>query len=179
MSVELPPLSPPSSAPGPKLPTFAVVGRVNEGKSSIVAALTENPSIEIGPEPGTTREATPYYMDCDGQRLFAIVDTPGFQEPEAALAWLQGQARTAGERPAAIRLFLREFQGGRRFVDECRLLRVVMDGASVLYVVDCSHPFRPSYECEMQILRWTGQPCFALLNQTSDRDHGDEWRAAL
>jgi hypothetical protein len=81
-----------------------------------------------------------------------------------------------------VRQFLDTFAGGRGGLDledECRLLEPVMAGGTVLYVVDCSHPFRPSYEIEMQILRWTGRPCFALINQTKDRAHLDEWKAAL
>lgn len=160
-------------------PTFAVVGRVNEGKSSIVAALTENDAVEIGPEPGTTRVANHYHLDLAGERLFTIIDTPGFQEPEAAFEWLNVRAKQAAERPAAIQAFLTTFAGQERFEDECRLLKPIMEGASVLYVVDSSHPFRPSYEYEMQILRWTGRACFALINQTGDRDYTTEWTAAL
>lgn len=165
-----------------RVPVFAVVGRVNEGKSSIVAALTEGEDIAIGPEPGTTRHASPYALAVDGRTLVEIVDTPGFQQPEAVMAWLEARARTAADRPAAVRAFLEEFRGKADFEDECELLQPVMDGASIIYVVDASHPFRTSYECEMQILRWTGRPCVALLNRTGredDEDFSGVWKAAL
>ena len=42
------------------VPVFAVVGRVNRGKSSIIATLAEEDSIAISPLPGTTRRATHY-----------------------------------------------------------------------------------------------------------------------
>jgi len=161
------------------LPTFAVVGRVNEGKSSIVASLTEDDAIAIGPEPGTTSVATAYDITAEGRALVRIVDTPGFQEPEAVLAWLESNSKSAADRADAVRSFLRAHENSDRFTDERRLLAPVVAGASVLYVVDASHPYRPGYEQEMKILRWTGQPCFALVNRTGRADHSEEWTAAL
>lgn len=161
------------------IPRFAVVGRVNEGKSSIVAALTEGEDVAIGPEPGTTRAAKAYPLTVDGRTLLEIIDTPGFQQPEAVFAWLEGRAGSAADRPAAVRAFLAEFNGKTTFEDECELLTPIMAGATVIYVVDASHPFRKSYEDEMQILRWTGRPCVALLNQTSESDHTAVWKEAL
>ena len=38
------------------IPTFAVVGRVNKGKSSVIASLIENDRVKISPRPGTTTE---------------------------------------------------------------------------------------------------------------------------
>lgn len=162
-----------------QIPTFAVVGRVNEGKSSIVAALTEDEDVPVGPEPGTTRTSEAYDVKVDDEVLFRLVDTPGFQEPEAVYEWLQSHAKTAAERPAAIRAFLAAHVGTTRYEDERRLLEPVMNGAVILYVVDASHPFRANHELEMQILQWTGQPRFALLNQSGPSDHRAAWETAL
>ena len=41
-------------------PTFVVVGNVNQGKSSVTAALSENTGIPIDSYPGTTRVAGTY-----------------------------------------------------------------------------------------------------------------------
>ena len=37
-------------------PTFAVVGAVNHGKSSVVSTLAENDQVRISPFPGETTE---------------------------------------------------------------------------------------------------------------------------
>ena len=34
------------------VPTFAVVGRVNKGKSSVLATLAEDDSVRVDPRPG-------------------------------------------------------------------------------------------------------------------------------
>lgn len=161
------------------LPQFAVVGRVNEGKSSVVATLTENDRILVGPDPGTTRVAERFAVRGDGHDLFTLIDTPGFEEPERVLAWLQGKAKSASERPAAVRQFVETFRHTPDFVAECELLAPIMNGAAVIYIVSSNHPYRPGYEAEMEILRWTGAPRLALINQGLGADYSAEWKRAL
>ncbi|MDA0374072.1 MAG: DUF3482 domain-containing protein [Planctomycetota bacterium] len=160
-------------------PTFVVVGNVNQGKSSVTAALSENTGIPIDSYPGTTRVAGTYVFRSGEQVLFRLVDTPGFQQPRQVLRWLRARASTASARPAAVRAFVEEHAGSDEFHDEVELLRPILDGAGILYVVDASSHLEPSNEAEMEILRWTGQPAMALLNRVRDRDHADEWRPTL
>ncbi|MFN7671899.1 MAG: DUF3482 domain-containing protein [Planctomycetota bacterium] len=160
-------------------PAFVVVGNVNQGKSSIVAALTEDQGVPIDAMPGTTRTAAEYAFRIGGEVAFRVVDTPGFQRARHALQWLQARARTVAERPAAVAAFVREFKGRDDFVDEVRLLEPIVAGGSHIYVVDASARHEPSSEAEMEILRWTGQPGMAVINRTGARDHGAEWRSVL
>lgn len=171
----------------PSLPTLVVVGHVNKGKSSVVASLTEDASVPIDPTPGTTARAAHYALMHDGQAVLQVIDTPGFQEAPAALAWLRERAQNAGERAAAVQAFVEHFGGSapRRlgepdFEDEVELLRPLVRGeAGVLYVVDASRPYRPVHEAEMEILRWAGQPGIALLNRIGEDDHADSWKPVL
>jgi hypothetical protein len=166
--------------PDATVPVFAVVGRVNKGKSSVVAALTENDRIAISREPGTTTRCETIACQADGQLLFRLVDTPGFEQAPRALTWLQQQAgEDASQRQEAVRRFVAHHEQGDDFTEECRLLRPILDGAGILYVVDGSHPYRPNYQAEMAILRWTGQPRMALINPINGAAHVAEWRLAL
>jgi hypothetical protein len=160
-------------------PRFAVVGRVNKGKSSIVATLAEDDSVRIDPRPGTTTACREYPVRVDGRTLFVLVDTPGFEDAPRALEWLRRRETTAAERPARVEELVRAHAGGADFAQERRLLAPILAGASVLYVVDGAHPFRPNYEAEMEILRWTGRPGMALVNRIGAGDHGAEWHRAL
>lgn len=163
-------------------PEFVVVGNVNQGKSSIVASLIENASVPIASYPGTTEQSARYAFTLGDETLFTIIDTPGFQEARAALAWMKERAQSPAERPQAVQDFVIAHDGEvgeGRFSDEVRLLKPVMAGASILYVVDASSRFQPAHEAEMEILRWTGQPAMALINRTRDRDHSEEWRPVL
>ncbi|MGA0058858.1 MAG: GTPase/DUF3482 domain-containing protein [Planctomycetota bacterium] len=161
------------------VPTFVVVGNVNQGKSSVVAALSENTGIPIDSYPGTTRRAGSYVFRSGDRALFQLVDTPGFQQPRQVLRWLRERATTASARPAAVRAFVDAHAASDAFRDEVELLRPILEGAGILYVVDASSHLEPANEAEMEILRWTGQPAMALLNRVRDRDHAEEWRPTL
>jgi small GTP-binding protein len=161
------------------VPRFAVVGRVNKGKSSIVSTLAEDESVRVDPRPGTTTEVREFPVRVDGRVLFVLVDTPGFEDAPRALAWLRRREVTAAERPARVAELVRAHEGTDEFVEERRLLAPILAGASVLYVVDGTKPFRPNYEAEMEILRWTGRPGMALVNRIGEGDHFAEWHRAL
>ena len=162
------------------IPKFAVVGRVNEGKSSVIATLTENDQIGIGPTPGTTTETRKFVYRSQGKDIIEVYDTPGFQEPERAFTWLQETyTGPATGRPQAIQRFVETFANSREFSDECELLEPILAGAAILYVIDASHPYRPSYESEFEILRWTGRPRMALINSVRDTDFSEEWKRSL
>ncbi len=168
------------------IPIFVVVGRVNEGKSSIVASLTENDEVLIGPEPGTTVDCGSYDMMVDGEPLFKVIDTPGFQEPESVLLWMKEREKSAKDRPLLVKEFISTFKKSHEFVDEVRLLSAIMEDDEnhdapryILYVVDGSHPYRKSYEDEFEIIRRTGKPCIALINSIGPKDFSKDWQTAL
>lgn len=161
------------------IPSFAVVGHPNKGKSSVVSTLAHDDSVRIGPEPGTTTRCRRYPMRIDGETVYVLVDTPGFQRARGALAWLKRHETNAAERRSAVERFVAEHRGGGEFDAECELLTPLLQGAGILYVVDGSVPFGPQYEAEMEILRWTGQPSLALINSIGAGDYSESWRAAL
>jgi hypothetical protein len=160
-------------------PRFAVVGHPNKGKSSIVATLAEDDSVQISQTPGTTRLARRYPMRVDGEVLYELIDTPGFQRAREVVEWLRSHERGVNLRPAVLAEFVAQHGADPRFVDECELLRPLIEGAGILYVVDGAHPYGPEYEAEMEILRWSGRPRMALINLIGPGDHVAEWRHAL
>ena len=165
--------------PDTALPRFAVVGHPNKGKSSVVATLSQNDSIAIAMEPGTTRDSHRYPMKVDDVTLYELIDTPGFQRPRKVLAWLQGHSLSASDRPDTVAAFLTQHADDPRYHDECELLRPIVDGAGIIYVVDGSVPYNREHEAEMNILRWTGRPSLALINQIGSDDYSADWEAAL
>jgi len=160
-------------------PHFVVVGRVNKGKSSIVATLAEEESVPISDEPGTTRETRAYSVEAEGQILFTLIDTPGFQDAPAALEQIRGQRRDASVSDAAVKAFVDTYKNSLEFQEETRLLAPILDGGRILYVVDGTVPYSADYEAEMEILRWTGRPRMALVNRIGPGDHLADWKKAL
>jgi len=160
-------------------PRFAVVGHPNKGKSSIVASLAFDDSVQISDTPGTTTKVRSFPLKVDGRVLYELFDTPGFQRARKVLAWLEQRSVPADRRAEAVRAFINEHMDDERFSDEIELLTPIMDGAGIIYVVDGSKPYADEYEVEMEILRWTGQPSMALINLIGEQSYVDEWRKAL
>ena len=161
------------------LPTFAVVGRPNKGKSSIVATLARDKSVHIDSRAGSTRDVRRFPMKINGETLYELVDTPGIQRARAVVDWLESQSVDASERPAAVKKFVEEHKHNPRFRDECQMLTPIIEGAGIIYVVDGSCPFGKDYEAEMEILRWTGQPSLAVINPIDSTEYVDEWKSGL
>lgn len=160
-------------------PRFAVVGHPNKGKSSIVSTLSQDDSVQIGRQPGTTTRCRNYALSVDGEVLYTLIDTPGFQRARAAWAWMQSHESSADRHREVVQRFLDVHEHGAAFPEEVELLTPILAGAGILYVVDGSVPYGAEYEAEMEILRWTGQPRLALINPIGDADHIEAWRNAL
>lgn len=162
------------------IPTFVIVGHPNKGKSSVVAALARDERVRIEPRSGTTTRSDAYRVEVDGRGVYSLVDTPGFQRPRRALAWMRERSETAADRPDVVRAFVEAHRDLPDMSDECALLEPLMAGGLVVYVVDGSVPYGPEYEDEMEILRWTGRPGLGLINPIGDAaDYLESWRTAL
>jgi len=161
-------------------PKFAVVGHPNKGKSSIVSSLALDDSVQIGDTPGTTQVKRGFPLRVDGKIIYELFDTPGFQRARRVLAWLNAQESvTADKKSDVVRRFVHEHQNQDAFRDEIELLKPILAGAGIIYVVDASKPYGPEYEVEMEILRWCGQPSMAILNLIGEEDYRDQWKSAL
>ncbi len=161
-------------------PKFAVVGHPNKGKSSIVASLALDASIQIGNTPGTTQIKRGFPLKVDGKIIYELFDTPGFQRARRVYAWLEERGDvSADKRVEVVRQFVFEHKESNKFRDEVELLEPILNGAGIIYVVDASKPYGAEYEVEMEILRWCGQPSMAILNLIGTEDYREEWTRAL
>ncbi|MDA7617773.1 GTPase domain-containing protein [Verrucomicrobia bacterium] len=147
--------------PDTEIPTFAVVGHPNEGKSSVVATLSEDDAIRISDFPGETTVCSDYSVRVDDRILIRFLDTPGFQYPRETLEWMQ-QHPAADQHPA--RAFVDAFKKEAHRHHDVELMIPMAAGAGIIYVVDGSRPMRQNDLCEMEILRMMGNPRMALIN---------------
>jgi len=162
-------------------PVFAIVGHPNKGKSSIVATLTRQDAVKISEISGTTTQSQTFDLSIDGETLYTLVDTPGFQRPRQVMSWLQQHAPNAAERQSTVQDFVSEQlnTAHSKYHDEVELLQPILDKAGIIYVVDGSLPYSPEFEAEMTILQWTGQPRMALINPIGGEQYVEEWQNAL
>lgn len=158
---------------------LAVVGAPDRGKSSIVATLIEDPTVEIRPEAGTTRATNAFPMVVDGETLFTVLDTPGFEEADALLARIENATPHDHERAEALAALMKAPPADGEFEKEAEILRPIIDGAIVLYVVDVDRSYRGDRIPEMKLLRYTGRPRMALLNREGNAENREGWRPVL
>ena len=162
-----------------EIPTFAIVGHPNKGKSSIVSTLAQDSSVAISPHSGTTVHTRIFPMRVDGKELYRLIDTPGFQRARAAMDWMQKHSRSTSDHVDTVHRFVEKHHEHEQFSAECELLAPILEGAGILYVIDGSIPYGPDYDAEMEILRWTGQPSMALINQIGESQYFEEWQQPL
>jgi hypothetical protein len=157
------------------IPSFAILGHPNEGKSSVVSTLAEDDSVPISPIPGETKKCRVYPVIIDGREIIRFIDTPGFQQPRKTLEWMK---QYSGSGDQMVAEFINENGSNPDFIDECELLAPLAAGAGIIYVVDGSRPFRTVDGIEMDILRMTGLPRMAIINakEKSRQEFFDEWK---
>lgn len=174
----------------PDVPTFAVVGKINMGKSAVLATLLEEDDdavIRISGEPGETTRCQRLSLVLNGIERLRFIDTPGFQQPVEALRAIRALAAdpARGPGPEALARFVARYRDSGEFVDECRLLEPLIEGAGVLYVVDPDVPMQDAFIAEIEILRLSAGARLAVLNphQQAGSDppaaHLRAWRAQL
>ena len=148
-----------------KTPSFAIIGHPNEGKSSVLSTLAEDDSVRVSPIPGETTHCQVFPVVIDGREVIRFIDTPGFQTPRQTLAWMQDYQ---GPDEELVNAFLVSHRHLAEFHDDCQLLQPVAEGAGIIFVVDGSRPVRNVDRAEMEILRLTGAPRMAVINNKED-----------
>ena len=165
------------------LPVFAVVGRINMGKSAVLATLLEvddDKIIRVSATPGETTRCQVLPVSFHGTEMVRFIDTPGFSRPLEAMRAIQEMHGEGTPGLPTVERFVEEQRKGGEFEDEARLLEPVVQGAGILYVIDPGKPLRDAFVAEMEILRWTGRARMALLNEKGqDGPEVTEWKDRL
>jgi len=158
------------------IPSFAIVGHPNEGKSSVVATLAEDDQVRISEVPGETVAHRVYPVRLNGEEILRFIDTPGFQHPQAMLAWMKERE---DREPDLARAFHDAHRSEPALAQDLELLEPVAAGSGVIYVVDGSRPVRRHDLAEMEILRLAGNPRMAVINpKQQGADHTEDWKRA-
>jgi GTPase Era involved in 16S rRNA processing len=158
------------------IPVLAIMGHPNAGKSSVVATLTENDRVDIDKRAGTTTRSDEYPVIIDGQTIMEFIDTPGFQNPTDILEWFQSHHDEIDLAGA----FVASHRDDPLFSHDRALLEPISRGAGIILVVDGSKRIKEKDRTEMELLRLTGRPRMAVLNNlTTLRKHMPAWQDAL
>ncbi|NLC34843.1 MAG: hypothetical protein GX772_00055, partial [Alcaligenaceae bacterium] len=140
---------------------LAVVGHTNTGKTSLLRTLSRNPEFgDVQDSPGTTRHVEGLRLLAGGATAIELFDTPGMEDGMALLDYLE-QLTRPGERldgPARIQRFLASPESLRRFEQEARVLRKLLECDAGIYVIDARDPVLAKHRDELAVLASCGHP---------------------
>ena len=162
---------------------LAVVGHTNTGKTSLLRTLSRDPDFgQVQDSPGTTRHVEGLRLMMGGSAVIELFDTPGMEDGMALLDYLD-QLAEPGVRldgPERIQRFLDSPESHRRFEQEARVLRTLLECDAGIYVIDARDPVLGKHRDELAVLASCGHPLLPVLNFTHSPDlRIDEWRSAL
>src|SRR6202023_2517382 len=132
-----PTLNSPSAAAAAGIPTIAIVGRPNVGKSTLFNRLVGSRRAIVGDEPGITRDRLYGETEWRG-RAFRVVDTGGIIPEDKDFI------------PSEI------FRQARVALDEAAAIVMVVDGRTEVAAPDLEL---------VRLLRKTGRPLFLAVNK--------------
>ncbi len=167
-----------------KLPLrLAVVGHTNTGKTSLLRTLSRDSRFgEVSSRPATTRHVEAAHLIVGGQVALELYDTPGIEDPIALLELLESlnQPSERLDGPERIGRFLALPEASRRFEQEAKVLRQMLQSDAAVYVIDARDPVLAKHRDELEILRLCGIPLLPLLNFLADGQAREaDWRDAL
>ncbi|HEX5630930.1 MAG TPA: ribosome biogenesis GTPase Der [Acidimicrobiia bacterium] len=120
----------------PAVPTLAIVGRPNVGKSTLLNRLAGEERVLVSPEPGTTRDPIDVVVDIDGTS-YRVVDTAGIRRRSRSggptESWSVERARAVVE-DADIVLLVIDGTGGVAHQEQ-RLVEAVVEAGCGLVVL--------------------------------------------
>lgn len=162
---------------------LAVVGHTNTGKTSLLRTLTRDAGFgQIEDSPGTTRHVEGTRLLVEGAVAIELFDTPGMEDGIALLDYLE-RLTPPGQRmdgPERIQRFLQSPESTRRFEQEARVLRRLLECDAGLYVVDVRDPVLGKHKDELALLASCGHPLLPVLNFTNSPEQRlGAWRMAL
>lgn len=167
---------------------LSVVGHVNTGKTSLVAALARRSDLEIDDGRTTTAvQPVPVLAGDDGGLV--LVDTPGFElasEIRERLEDARARARAEGRTASDLELLRAIIERAREEGAEPALLvnldalEAACEADAILYVVDVVEPPLERLRDELALLTATARPVIGVLNRTAEENtHEEAWRGVL
>ena len=175
--------------PEKTIPTIAVIGNVNQGKTSLIRSILEEDAFGIvADESGSTKISERKRVDLDGEPLFYLIDNPGF-ELSSALRRKIERADTANQPGAKHFLkilianipLLRKLIGGipnPKLDGELAAWSAVEHYDVLLWVIDVRrNPQSPDFRDTAYLLAKTGKriiPVFNFLPKPTSRQNDSE-----
>ena len=162
---------------------LAVVGHTNVGKTSLLRTLTRDIGFgAISHKPSTTQHVEGARLSVDGEALIELYDTPGFEDAVALYEYIEQLPKT-DERldgPELVQRFLQSSEARKRFEQEAKVLRQLLQSDPGFYVIDAREPVLAKYRDQLAILAMCVKHLLPVLNFVNTAEQRESaWREVL
>lgn len=162
---------------------ITVVGHTNTGKTSLLRTLSRDENFgEVCDEPSTTKHVEGMkLLLSDATPAMTLFDTPGLEDPGGVLNILEQKIdKTRYDGPERVQRFIEKAQVNRRYEQEAKVLRQVVQSDAAIYVIDSCEPVLGKYKDELSILTYCAVPVLPVLNFIAmETTRAEEWRSQL
>ena len=161
--------------------TFAVIGKPNNGKSSIISALTFDDRIEIADEIGTTKKSTKYSYKYNDEDVCSYFDTPGFENAEHIWSYIEKQKETVSSINQILENYIKEYRNDSSTIKDREILKAIVQSDFLVFVVNISDEFNLDViGYELEIFKELKKRIVILFNQVDkDKDYSSQWKNKL
>ncbi len=160
---------------------FAVIGKPNNGKSSIISTLTFDDKIKIADEIGTTIKSSKYVYEYKGRIVSSYYDTPGFERAKDIWAYIKKYKEEIPSTNQILENFIQENQSKISFEKDIEILNAIVNSDFIIFIINVSQKFNKNIiGYELEILKELKQRVVILFNQIDEKkDYSSVWEDEL
>lgn len=156
---------------------FAVIGKPNNGKSTIISTLTFDDRIEISDEIGTTKKSAKYLYNYMGKNVSAYYDTPGFEKAKLIWIYIEEHKETVTSINQILQNFIDEYSNNTSTKKDIEILKAIIQSDFLVFVINISENFNKNViGYELEILKELKKRTIILFNQVDkNKDYSSTW----
>jgi len=161
-------------------PTFVIIGKPNNGKSSMISALTFNDKVEVSEKVGTTLRRASYSYIRDNKIVCSFYDTPGFESAKDIWKYIKNNRADNYGNNRLIKNYIRDNNNEESKQKDIEILEAILDSDFLIFMINSSERFnKNSIGAELEIINFVNKPTLVLFNQKSNEGYTREWKNEL
>ncbi|MCT7611151.1 GTPase domain-containing protein [Aliarcobacter butzleri] len=156
---------------------IAVIGNPNIGKSSFVSNLAYDDRVLVSNKSGETTKSNSYYLKNEQEIIYELYDTPGFDNHEEVLEYIENNKKTNSNIYNLVEEFIEKNKHKEEFSKDIEILQVLIKKPIIVYIVNSSQEYNPSFGASIEIIKKFDLDLFLIYNQHDEnKDKKNSWK---
>ena len=158
---------------------IVIIGDPNKGKSSLVSTLAYDDNVKISDKSGETTVSKSFPLKINDEIIYELYDTPGFDNYEELLYFNEKHKDTYSDFNELLEAFINEYNGDIEFKKDIEIYKILIKKPIVIYLINSSESYRSEYQDQIEIIKKTKLPAFAVFNQKGNEDNKHTWKSII